>query len=96
MQHDAWADQIIELADAAMSLDSMAKVTAARNAMQARQWLLSKLRPEEYGDRMQLIGAGSSSATINVYLPSKSSESDRAHVLEGAAVELVEDGSGES
>jgi hypothetical protein len=57
-QHDAWADQIIELADAALSLDSMAKVTAVRNAMQARQWLLSKLRPEEYGDRMQLIGAG--------------------------------------
>jgi hypothetical protein len=54
--HDCWAEEIIELADAVRSSASNAEVNAARLAVDARKWLLSKLRPELFGDRVELTG----------------------------------------
>ena len=53
------ADQIIEIADQAHDSDSAA---AARVQTETRRWLLSKLLPKTYGDRVDL----NHNVTVNV------------------------------
>jgi terminase small subunit-like protein len=49
-QLEAWAEEVLDKADAA-STDNGA-VNRDRLAVDARKWLLSKLKPEKYGDRL--------------------------------------------
>lgn len=47
--HDRWADDIVDVADD-RAPDSVAAHNSQRLSVEARKWLLSKLRPEQYGD----------------------------------------------
>jgi hypothetical protein len=94
MQHDRWAEQILELADESVrAKGDMALIGSYKLRIDSRKWLLSKLRPELYGERLAVDG-NTGGATI-VFLPAKGS--DRAQVIDGEAVEVheVEDGSEE-
>jgi hypothetical protein len=57
-QIEAWSDQIVDKADEALKNPETAH--AARLAVDARKFLLSKLKPEVYGDRVEarVTGAG--------------------------------------
>jgi Bacteriophage Sf6, terminase small subunit-like len=89
-QCEVWACEVIEIADQSAGLD-MAGVAAAQLRTRARQWVLSKLRPEVYGDRLQVSGNTGSGAVVNVYLPAKGAPGDGARVtIDGQAVDVEE------
>lgn len=47
-QADAWADEIIEIAD------TESDAQRAKNRVDARKWLAAKMRPSVYGERLEL------------------------------------------
>jgi hypothetical protein len=49
---DAWAEQLIEIAD------GKGKVPRDKLRVQTRQWLLERARPAEYGQRVQMQHSG--------------------------------------
>jgi hypothetical protein len=51
-----WADEILTISDEIEGCQDNAQVQAARVRIDARKWLLSKLRPERYGDKVELTG----------------------------------------
>jgi hypothetical protein len=51
-RHDRWAEEIITIADEPAA--DMAAVQRNRNRVDSRKWLLSKLQPQRYGDRVDL------------------------------------------
>jgi hypothetical protein len=53
---DVIADQIIQIADEVEGCTDNAQVSAAKLRVDARRWILSKLRPEQYGDRVEISG----------------------------------------
>ncbi len=57
---EAWSDQVITIADAPAR--DAAEVNSARLRVDSRKWLLSKLRPERYGDSVKQIHVGSVNA----------------------------------
>jgi hypothetical protein len=50
------ADEIISIGDEVEGCTDNAVVQAARLRIDARKWLLSKLHPERYGDKVELTG----------------------------------------
>ena len=62
-QAEHWADQMIEMTDSLLPRDGRvadhAEVQAMRLAVDTRKWLLSKLLPKKYGDRVGLEASGS-------------------------------------
>ena len=64
---DRWAEQVVEIPDESPP----SEYNHARLRVDARKWLLSKLRPEQYGDHLQLAGPGGVPLDIRatVYLP---------------------------
>lgn len=52
---DAFADQVLEVADTAVDSDT---ASAARVRADARKWLASKLSPSRYGDAPPSVGNG--------------------------------------
>lgn len=54
--YERWADEINTIADQARS--TMADVQKARLQVDTRKWLLSKLVPHTYGDRIETINSG--------------------------------------
>jgi hypothetical protein len=78
----------IEISDESPGMD-MAGVAAAKLRTDNRKWILSKLHPEIYGDRLQISGNTGAGATVNVYLPAKGAPGDGARVtIDGQAVEV--------
>jgi hypothetical protein len=68
---DVIAEQIVSISDeAAVSAQNegtgSAEVQAAKLRVDARKWLLSKLRPERYGDRQAIEHSGPAGAPIIV------------------------------
>jgi hypothetical protein len=53
------AEELVGLSDEVANCADNATVQAQRLRIDTRRWVLSKLRPERYGDRLQLTGAGS-------------------------------------
>jgi len=57
-QAEHWADELIDLADSARGQPGrpadQAEVQALRLAVDTRKWVLSKLLPRRYGDRIDL------------------------------------------
>jgi hypothetical protein len=49
----------------------MAEVAAIKLQIDTEKWLLSRMLPDTFGDKLHLAGNLGGSATINVYLPSK-------------------------
>jgi hypothetical protein len=54
---DVWADEILEMSDASRGKD-MAGVQSHKLSVDSRKWLLSKLRPDQFGDRVQVEHIG--------------------------------------
>jgi hypothetical protein len=50
------ADEIISIGDEVEGCTDNAVVQAARLRVESRKWLLSKLRPEQYGDKVEVTG----------------------------------------
>jgi hypothetical protein len=48
----AYADEMIDIAD-----DKLADPAVVRNQIDVRKWLLAKLLPQQYGDRIELTGS---------------------------------------
>jgi hypothetical protein len=61
-----WADEILEIADDSAELESGPAVQAARLRVDSRKWLLSKLMPKQFGDRLGIEGPGGEAVQINV------------------------------
>jgi hypothetical protein len=66
----------------------MAGVQSHKLSVDSRKWLLSKLRPELYGEKLAI--SGNSGATVNVYLPTKGSSGDGGRVIDGQATVVEE------
>lgn len=62
MRAELWADEIIEIADEPAK--DMAAVTRARLRVDTRKWLLSKLLPKVYGDKLEVHGDLTLSALV--------------------------------
>jgi hypothetical protein len=50
------ADEVLSLADDVANAENPVAVAAARLQVDSRKWLLSKLKPKQYGDRLELAG----------------------------------------
>jgi hypothetical protein len=87
--HDRWADQILMLSDeSTCASGDMALLGSYKLCVDSRKCLLSKLRPELYGDKLAI--SGNANSVINLYLPQKGSAGDGGRVLEGQATVVEE------
>jgi hypothetical protein len=57
LRADHLVDEIIAISDSVRGSDSAAAVQAARLATDNRRWLASKLLPDRFGDRLEMVGA---------------------------------------
>ena len=64
----------------------MALLGSYKLRVDSRKWLLSKLRPELYGEKLAI--SGNANAVVNVYLPQKGSSGD-GPLLDGEAHEVL-------
>ena len=69
-----WADTMVEEAETELGSTSMAAVQARRNVLDTKKWLLSKLVPNEFGDRVDHRHAHLD-ARVTISLPAKGSYS---------------------
>jgi hypothetical protein len=88
-----WSEQVLEILDDAKEEDSMARAQIARSRSDARKWMLSRMIPSRFSERLQ-VDHGGHRAEVHIWLPGKENSGDRAHVIEGQAQEL-EDGADE-
>ena len=95
-QADCYADEIVEIADAAVD------VQLGRLRMDARKWVASKLRPKRYGDRIVNEHTGENGGPVEVSGPPAALDIARRLLAMGTRVTLervtervvVEDGTG--
>jgi hypothetical protein len=81
-QVERWAEQVLELSDESMKASGdMALLGAYKLRVDSRKWLLSKLRPGTYGDRLAVSGNGLGNCSISIYLPSKIQPRVTGHAL---------------
>lgn len=57
MQIEHFEDEILALGDGVLGTENNAAVSAAKHAADNRKWLMSKLRPDKYGERIAHTGA---------------------------------------
>ena len=60
LRTERWAEEIIELADEPIAPGDNAAVQCARLRVDTRKWLMSKLAPRKYGDRVEHMVSASS------------------------------------
>ena len=70
---EVWADEINDIADEA--LPDGASVAKARLQVDTRKWLLSKLVPKKYGDRLDVEHGGNINVTVKRF-STKDSDGD--------------------
>jgi hypothetical protein len=92
-RYELWEDQLIDLADGAVDLDSMPKVQGRRLAVDTRKWIMSKRAPDVWGE--QVLHQLSGTAQVNIYLPQKGAVELPPPTIDGT-VEQIEDGQTES
>jgi len=63
---DQLADEIVSIADEVKDCADVAAVAAARLRVDARKWVAAKLKPQSYGDRIQVDAAPIEVANMNV------------------------------
>ncbi len=67
MRAEAWADEVVHLADEALEADNATQVQATRLALDARKWVASRLLPKKYGERAALrIGGDEDAPPISI------------------------------
>ena len=62
---DTFADEMIEIADAAGVNATIEDVAAAKLRVETRKWIASKLRPQKWGDKQLVEHVGAVSISIN-------------------------------
>ena len=53
VQRERWADEIIDIPD-----DSRGNVQRARLRVDSRKWVLARLEPRKYGDKLDVASGG--------------------------------------
>jgi hypothetical protein len=86
-QARAFADELSELADQASGLDA-AGVNAMRLRVDTRKWIVSKMLPKEYGDRVDVLHAGG----ISVSAVSRALATVKPITFDAEGYELDDDG----
>jgi hypothetical protein len=56
ISYEHWAEEILSIADSVRGSDSVAAVQAARVAIDSRKWLLARVLPTVYGDKVEVTG----------------------------------------
>jgi hypothetical protein len=51
---ESWADEMDDLTASDIDCNSMARVAARKNQIASRQWLMSRLYPSRFGDRVEV------------------------------------------
>lgn len=79
-QADAFAEEIVEIADAPVPTDENGRLDSGavqkqRLRVDARKWIASKLKPKAYGDKLDVAHSGNVSITRIRF--------DPEHVIEG-------------
>ena len=64
LRMERWADEIIELADEPVPPGDNAAVQRARLRVDTRKWLMSKLAPRKYGDRVEHVMKSGNAADL--------------------------------
>jgi hypothetical protein len=82
-------DQLVDLSDNAIHLDSMAQVQGRKLAVDTKKWIMSRRMPQLWGERISYDGPGAK-AEVHVYLPAKGSGSDGGRLIEGQATVVEE------
>jgi hypothetical protein len=77
------AQEAVDIVDEAVGGD-MAAQSCAKNRADMRKWLLSRLIPDRFGDRLALAGGASASPIVHLYLPERPSR-----LIEGHATTVV-------
>jgi hypothetical protein len=87
-----WSEQVLQILDDAADepLLDMPRAQIARSRSDARKWMLSRMIPSRFSERLQVDHQGGR-AIVNIRLPAKGAPGDGARVIEGTA--KLEDGS---
>ena len=86
------SEDIIEIVDHVADCDSMARVQAARTRADKRQWLLSRLLPSRFSDRLMITDPMSGGRTVvNIWLPRKGDRESSGRLIEGTPRQVLED-----
>ena len=83
-----FAEEAIEIVDSIPEDADMARVQRDRTRADFRKWVASRLVPALHDVQPALVGA----ATVVINLPAKGGGNDGARVIDGQAVELLENG----
>lgn len=82
------AEELLEISDAAPRINLLGNVdngdvNARRLQIDTRKWLLSKLAPKKYGDRLELVGDAENPLVIKS--PAEMTEAELDAIIAGAA-----------
>ena len=66
VQAERFADELVDIADESDSED----VSKAKLRIETRKWVISKILPKKYGDKLDLTNAGEKFEAVRVYIPS--------------------------
>ncbi len=71
---DAFAEEIVEIADAECPVDALGRIDSGsvqkqRLRVDARKWIASKLKPRSYGDKVDIALSGNVSVTRTFFNP---------------------------
>jgi hypothetical protein len=86
---ETWAGEIVSIADEPAS--DMAAVQRNRNRVDSRKWILSKLRPERYGDRVSLDVTNKMEKVSDDHLEAQLSALLAGKKAEQSALETIHD-----
>jgi hypothetical protein len=83
---EAWADDLVVMADKSLKLDSMARVQGHKVAIDTRRWIMGRRLPSRWGEKIEVAQR---STNVHLFIP----HNDRVYdpkVLEGGHVQLID------
>lgn len=81
---DAMAEQILDIADAASGTPE--QVQAARLAVDARKWILARMAPRRYGDRVSAEVSGPGGGPVRLALADDLTDEQLAAIAAGVTL----------
>jgi len=90
---DAMTDRLLEIADDARQTDDQTAVQRSRLMVDTRKWILSKLAPKRYGDRLVQEISGPDGAAIKTLIVTDEERFALLRALEDAVMGRREAGS---
>jgi hypothetical protein len=83
-QADTFAEEMLEIADAAATNPSIEGVAAAKLRVEARKWIASKLRPNKWGDKQTVEHVGG--VNIRIGIPAKPTTPELVERVDSMAI----------